>query len=141
MAIAGCVRVAVLLFVLLPCSAFNVMSSVPQLQKAASSSPKLLSRTGFLSAALGTAVLAGSAAPSYARAEGVNKPELLPTGPEKALVIDLENFLTSGQEKRIIKTLQKLEADTGFKLRVLCQRYPQTPGYAVKDYWDVNDKV
>jgi len=33
--------------------------------------------------------------------------------------------------------LLKLEQDTGFRLRVLCQSYPNTPGLAVRDYWDL----
>ena len=47
-------------------------------------------------------------------------------------------FLTSGQVSAIDKQLEKLQKETGFKLRVLCQAYPETPGLAIKDYWGVD---
>mmetsp|Transcript_43243 Transcript_43243/g.91955 ORF Transcript_43243/g.91955 Transcript_43243/m.91955 type:complete len:248 (-) Transcript_43243:134-877(-) len=76
------------------------------------------------------------ALPASARLEGVNKPELLPT--EAGLnVIQVEKFLTKGQEKRMNDLLTKLEADTGYRVRVLCQAYPRTPGLAIRDYWDL----
>ena len=65
--------------------------------------------------------------PASARLEGVNKPELLPS--EAGLnVIQVEKFLTKGQEKRLNDLTTKLEADTGFRVRILCQAYPKTPG-------------
>ena len=71
--------------------------------------------------------------------EGVNRPDLLPDGP-KVNIIDLEKMLAPSQSKKIDKLLANLERDTGYKFRVLCQRYPQTPGLAIKNYWDLDDK-
>ncbi len=65
--------------------------------------------------------------PAYARLEGVNRPELLPSEPGLN-VIQLEKFLTRGQEKRMDDLLAGLERDTGWRVRVLCQAYPRTPG-------------
>jgi hypothetical protein len=74
--------------------------------------------------------------PAKARLEGVNRPDLLPT--EKGLnVIQTENFLTKGQAKRMNDLLTNLERDTGYRVRVLCQAYPNTPGLAIRDYWDL----
>lgn len=74
--------------------------------------------------------------PASARLEAVNNPQLLPS--ESGLnVIQIEKFLTKGQEKRINDLLVKLEADTGYRVRVLCQAYPRTPGLAIRDYWDL----
>ncbi|KAM4078330.1 hypothetical protein ACB094_09G028800 [Castanea mollissima] len=57
---------------------------------------------------------------------GVNKPELLPK--EFSPVIDVGGFLSDGQEKRLAQEIADIENDTGFKLRVLAQNYPETPG-------------
>ncbi|GMH09828.1 hypothetical protein Nepgr_011669 [Nepenthes gracilis] len=70
---------------------------------------------------------------------GVNKPELLPQ--EYTPVIDIAGFLSAGQENRIAHKIADLEKDTGFKLRVLAQNYPNTPGLAIKDFWKVDDRT
>lgn len=56
----------------------------------------------------------------------MNRPDLLPK--EFTTVIDVAGFLTPSEEKRIAAEVASLEADTGFKLRVLAQNYPETPG-------------
>lgn len=101
--------------------------------------PLLNRRNAVLSTiiATGSTVLATTAsAPAHARLEGVNNPKLLPT--EKGLnIIQTEKFLTSGQAKRLDTLLSSLERDTGYRVRVLCQAYPNTPGLAIRDYWDL----
>merc|ERR1719217_685117 len=67
--------------------------------------------------------------PAAARPEGVNKPELLPSGPVQNVIDVKVNFLTKGEQKRL------------YKLRILCQSYPETPGLAIKDYWKVDDNT
>ena len=90
------------------------------------------------------AIVAGSvgitlttlAPPASARLEAVNRPDLLPK--ETGLnVIQTEKFLTSGQAKRLNELLSAVERDTGYRVRVLCQNYPNTPGLAIRDYWDL----
>jgi hypothetical protein len=73
-----------------------------------------------------------------ARLEGVNNPNLLPAGPAVP-VLDVAGYLTPGDVKRLTTEVTSIERDTGVKLRVLAQAYPQTPGLAVKDYWGVDD--
>lgn len=72
-----------------------------------------------------------------ARPEGVNRPELLPL--QFTTVIDLERFLASGEIHRLRDKIDDLEKRTGFKIRLLTQRFPQTPGLAVRDFWHVDD--
>mmetsp|Transcript_54906 Transcript_54906/g.108975 ORF Transcript_54906/g.108975 Transcript_54906/m.108975 type:complete len:261 (+) Transcript_54906:90-872(+) len=71
---------------------------------------------------------------------GVNKPELLPAGPAQT-IIDLEKMMVGPQKVRIDGKLAKLEKDTGFRVRVLTQAYPETPGLAIKDYWKVDGRT
>lgn len=42
------------------------------------------------------------------------------------------------QVERLTSIVALLEKDTGIKLRVLSQAYPNTPGLAVRDYWGVD---
>jgi hypothetical protein len=84
------------------------------------------------------AVLATSASPASARLEGVNNPQMLPPGPAVE-VLDVAGYLTKGEIVRLTNEVKNLEKDTGIRLRVLAQAYPQTPGLAVRDYWAVDD--
>ncbi len=74
------------------------------------------------------------------RLDPVNRPDLLPKEPGLN-VIQTEKFLTTGQAKRLNELLAKLERDTSFRVRVLCQAYPNTPGLAIRDYWDLGKEV
>lgn len=83
-----------------------------------------------------TSIMTGFPSQAEARLDPVNKPELLPSDPD-VNVIQTEKFLTSGQVKRLDKMLSNLEKDKGFRIRVLCQAYPNTPGLAIRDYWSL----
>jgi hypothetical protein len=97
-------------------------------------------RSSLLSFAAASVLLSQAPQPAFARLESVNRPDLLPA--EKGLnVIQVEKFLTSGQAKRMDGMLTSLEKETGFRVRVLCQNYPNTPGLAIRDYWDLAKEV
>lgn len=78
-------------------------------------SPKSIAASAIL------AISITATGPVLARPEGVNKPELLPK--EQVTVIDVANFLTKGQERRLQDSIKRLEDKTGYKVRLLCQRY------------------
>jgi hypothetical protein len=55
------------------------------------------------------------------------------------LVLDLAGELNDQQKELLSTQLQKIETDTGWKLRVLTQ-FDRTPGRQVKDYWGLDEK-
>lgn len=98
------------------------------------------SRRNVLTSIVASAAVLGSPLSASARLEAVNRPDLLPS--EKGThVIQTEKFLTSGQARRMDQLLQQLETDTGFRVYVLCQNYPNTPGLAIRDFWDLGKEV
>lgn len=68
---------------------------------------------------------------------GANNPELLPD--ESTPVIDLARVFTPIQRQALVEELDAVEAQEGWKLRVLTQ-YDRTPGLAVKDFWGVDER-
>lgn len=75
---------------------------------------------------------------SYASpALAFDNPELLPAEPTN--VIDLADSLASLQQEQLDQNLSAFEQETGWKLRVLTQ-YEETPGRAVKRFWDLDDR-
>jgi len=97
-------------------------------------------RSTLVSIAATWAALLQLPQPASARLEAVNRPDLLP-GTQGLNVIQTEKILTAGQVKRMDAMLSSLEKDTGFRVRVLCQKYPNTPGLAIRDYWDLGKDV
>ncbi len=87
---------------------------------------------------LAVLVMAGSIWVAHSpRAYAYDDPSLLPDIPTP--VVDLAKSLSSAQEENLIRELEKFEAETGWKLRVLTQ-YDRTPGRAVKDFWGLDEK-
>lgn len=66
-----------------------------------------------------------------------DNPDLLPE--TQTPIIDLARALTDVEEERLTEEIDSLEADTGWKLRVLTQ-YDRTPGRAIQDYWGLDAK-
>lgn len=85
--------------------------------------------------AVAAALVVWVTAPAMAHA--YDNPDLLPSEP--TAIIDLAKSLTSAQEESLNGQLQRLEAETGWKLRVLTQ-YDRTPGRAVKEFWGLDDR-
>ena len=75
----------------------------------------------------------GGAAPAWA----YDNPDLLPDHPTP--VIDLAKALTDPQREALEAELDDFEHVSGWKLRVLTQ-YDRTPGYAVKDFWHLDER-
>ncbi|CAI0471397.1 unnamed protein product [Linum tenue] len=50
-------------------------------------------------------------------------------------------FLVATKERRLTQEIAEIEKETGFKLRVLAQNYPDTPGLAIRDFWQVDDRT
>jgi uncharacterized membrane protein YgcG len=110
-----------------------------QMSMSVSEESSIFSRRSLIAgSAAGLVALASalSVRPAVARLESVNRPDLLPKEPNQN-VIQIEKFLTTGQARRMNDLLTALERDTGYRVRVLCQAYPNTPGLAVRDYWDL----
>jgi len=66
-----------------------------------------------------------------------DNPELLPD--TQTPIIDLANFLPKSQEEALIKDIDTLESERGWKMRVLTQ-YDRTPGRAVRKFWGLDEK-
>jgi hypothetical protein len=66
-----------------------------------------------------------------------DNPDLLPDHPTP--VIDLARLLTDGQRTALESELDDFARNSGWKLRVLTQ-YDRTPGLAVKDFWQLDDR-
>ena len=82
---------------------------------------------------LGLVVSFGWVAPAHA----FDNPDLLPDHPTP--VIDLARALTDGERTALEAELRDFETTSGWKLRVLTQ-YDRTPGTAVKDFFDLDDR-
>jgi hypothetical protein len=95
-------------------------------------------------ARIGTALIAGVLAllvgwlPIWTGAAlADDNPDLLPDHPTP--VIDLARVLTDGQRADLESELDEFAHSSGWKLRVLTQ-YDRTPGLAVKDFWQLDDR-
>ena len=82
---------------------------------------------------LGILLVLGWVSPALA----FDNPDLLPDHPTP--VIDLARALTDGERSALEAELREFEATSGWKLRVLTQ-YDRTPGNAVKNFWDLDDR-
>jgi hypothetical protein len=77
-------------------------------------------------------------APAWTAASHADdNPDLLPDHPTP--VIDLARLLTDGQRNSLEAELNDFATTSGWKLRVLTQ-YDRTPGLAVKDFWNLDER-
>lgn len=128
-------------FIVSPTSQTNIIRKTANVVKlsAANDDPEFSRRTlvqSIIASSLALPIIIAQPQTATARLEAVERKDLLPS--EKDLnVIQTEKFLTSGQARRINDMLGNLEKDTGFRVKVLCQNYPNTPGLAIRDYWSL----
>ncbi len=66
----------------------------------------------------------------------INNPNLLPEA--QTPVIDLAKTLSPKQKKSLEENLNKLEIESGWKIKYLSQ-FESAPGIAIKDYWNLDD--
>ena len=121
-------------------TAISALTSPTDVDGATTSNRRSILKTAASAISTAALLTVSNPQPASARLEAVNRPDLLPTEPGQN-VIQIEKFLTSGQVKRMDTMLANLEKDTGFRVRVLCQAYPNTPGLAVREYWDLGKEV
>ena len=69
-------------------------------------------------------------------AAAYDNPDLLPDHPTP--IIDLARIFSDQQRANLEESLNKVESETGWKLRVLTQ-YEQTPGLAVREFWGLDE--
>ena len=69
-------------------------------------------------------------------AQAYDNPELLPD--HATPVIDLAKVFSEPQRTQLERNLERIEAETGWKLRVLTQ-YERTPGLAIRDFWGLDE--
>ena len=69
-------------------------------------------------------------------AQAYDNPELLPD--HATPVIDLARVFSEPQRTELERSLERFEAETGWKLRVLTQ-YERTPGLAVREFWGLDE--
>ena len=69
-------------------------------------------------------------------ARAYDNPDLLPDHPTP--VIDLARIFSDSQRASLEESLDQVEQDSGWKLRVLTQ-YERTPGLAVRSFWGLDE--
>ena len=87
---------------------------------------------GLWAALLVLVISLGTSGPAVA----YDNPDLLPDHPTP--VIDLAKIFSDQQRASLEESLNTVENETGWKLRVLTQ-YEQTPGLAVREFWGLDE--